>query len=84
VVSELFGNVGGSIVRRTARISSASYLAGWFSSGTRERKAAVRGGMIPVPGVSALTLVANPLRTLPVDVFDLSEWDISLGDLELL
>jgi hypothetical protein len=40
--------------------------------------------MIPVPGVSALTLVANPLRTLPVDVFDLSEWDISLGDLELL
>jgi hypothetical protein len=84
VVSELFGTGGGSIVRRAGRISNASYLAGWFSSGTPERKAAIRGGMIPVPGVSALTLVANPLRTLPVDVFDLSEWDISLGDLELL
>jgi GNAT superfamily N-acetyltransferase len=84
VVSELFGEAPAKVVRQAARASRAAYLAGWFSRGTPEWKAAVLGGMIPVPGVSALTLVANPLRSLPVDVLALSEWDISLGDLELL
>ena len=84
VVSELFGDRPSEAVRYAARVSRASYLAGWFSRGTPERNAALRGGMLPVPGVSALTLVANPLRDLPVDVMSLSEWDICLGDLELL
>ncbi|CAN5755086.1 hypothetical protein BH23ACT4_BH23ACT4_02970 [soil metagenome] len=84
VVSELFGERPSSAVRLAARISRASYLVGWFSRGTPERRAAFLGGMLPVPGVSALTLVANPLRDLPVDVLSLSEWDICLGDLELL
>lgn len=84
VVSELFGDRPASAVRRAARVSRASYLAGWFSRGTPERRAALLGGMLPVPGVSALTLVANPLRELSVDVMSLPAWDISLGDLELL
>lgn len=84
VISELFGDRPSSAVRFAARISEASYLAGWFSRGTPEWKGALGGGMIPVPGVSALTLVAKPLRDLSVDVLSLSEWDISLGDLELL
>ncbi len=84
VVSELFGDRPSGAVRSAARLSRAAYLAGWFSRGTPERNAALRGGMVPVPGVSALTLVANPLRDLPVDVLSLSEWDICLGDLELL
>jgi hypothetical protein len=32
----------------------------------------------------SLTLMARPLRDLPVDVLDPGAWDISLGDLELL
>lgn len=84
VVSELLGRASAKLVREAARVSRASYLVAWFSRSTPEWKAAVLGGMIPVPGVSALTLVANPLRSLPVDVMSLSKWDISLGDLELL
>ncbi len=84
VVSELFGQRPSAAVRAAARVSRASYLAGWFSRGTPERRAALLGGMVPVPGVSALSLVANPLRELPVDMLSLAEWDISLGDLELL
>lgn len=84
VVSELFGDRPSAAVRFAARVSRASYLAGWFSRGTPEWKGALGGGMIPIPGISALSLVANPLRHLSVDVLSLSEWDISLGDLELL
>jgi hypothetical protein len=40
--------------------------------------------MIPVPGRRSLTLVANPLRELPIDVFELANWDLALSDLELL
>jgi hypothetical protein len=84
VVSELFGDRPSAAVRFSARVSRASYLAGWFSRGTPEWRGALVGGMMPVPGISALSLVANPLRHLSVDVLSLSEWDISLGDLELL
>ena len=40
--------------------------------------------MLPVPRIRSLTLVANPLRELPIDVFDLPNWDLAMSDLELL
>lgn len=84
VISELFGEHPASIVRRAARVSRAAYMAAWFSPATAERREAIRGGLIPVPRIRALTLMARPLRPLPVDVLNLNNWDISLGDLELL
>jgi hypothetical protein len=59
-------------------------MAGFFAKGTPERAAAVAGGMIPVPGVQALRLVALPLADVDIDVFDLGCWDIATSDLELL
>ena len=84
VISELAGEKPASAVRRVSRIARARYIAAWFSPGTPERRAAVAGGVLPVPGMKALTLVANPLRELPVDVTAIDTWDLSLGDLELL
>jgi hypothetical protein len=72
------------MVREVARISRASYLAAWFSPATAERNGLIRGGLLPVPGVRALTLMARPLRPLPLDVLAMEAWDIALGDLELL
>ena len=59
-------------------------MAGWFSPGSPERVSAFRAGLIPIPGVTALTLMALPLRELPIDISQLRSWDFSLGDLELL
>jgi len=84
VVSELLGPAGGGLVRDVARVARAAYLAAWFSPGGPERRAAVRGAIVPVPRMRSLTLMARPLRDLPVNVLDLGAWDISLGDLELL
>jgi hypothetical protein len=84
VVSDLLGDAPPRLIRDVARKSRARYLAGWFSGGTPERRAAQRGGMIPVPGKKSLLLVANPLRDLPIDAFDITNWDIALSDLELL
>ena len=58
--------------------------SGWFSAGTPERKAALRAGLIPVPGLTPLTLMARPLHDLDLDVFDMSNWDLAISDLELL
>lgn len=84
VVSDLLGLPSGMAVRKLARRSRARYLAGWFSPRSPERRAAILGGMLPVPGIRSLTLVANPLRELSIDVFDISNWDLAMSDLELL
>lgn len=84
VLSDLLGGAGSGAVRRAAASHHASYLAGWFSPGSPERGAAQRGGMIPVPGLKALTLVALPLARLEIDPLDLRSWDIATSDLELL
>ena len=84
VVSDLLDGAGPSTVRMVAKQARAAYLAAWFSVGSPERRAALRGGMLPVPRSRVLTLVANPLRELPVDVFQLSNWDLAISDLELL
>lgn len=84
VVSELIGPTANRAISLTARDSTSGYLIGWFSSGTPERRQAVRAGMLPVPLVSSLNLVARPLSDCGVDVLDLANWDLALSDLELL
>lgn len=84
VVSEMFGTRSRKLLRTLGRTTNAAYMVGWFSAGSPERAAALRSGLIPVPGIRALTLFARPLRELTTDVSDLRAWDISLGDLELL
>jgi hypothetical protein len=44
----------------------------------------MRAGLMPVPGVRPLTLMARPLGELDVDVLDMSSWDLAVSDLELL
>lgn len=83
VISELAGtgsHRAAALLRATA---SPDYTVAWFSTGAVERRWALRSGIIPVPGLRALTLMARPLRDLPVDLA-WSNWDLSLGDLELL
>jgi len=40
--------------------------------------------MLAVPGVAALQLVAHPLDSLDIDVFNPESWRLALSDLELL
>jgi GNAT superfamily N-acetyltransferase len=84
VLSDLLGTAGSPEVRKAARSNRARYMAGFFSKGSPERRSAVAGGMIPVPGMQTLSLVALPLTSVDIDVFDLGCWDIATSDLELL
>lgn len=84
VMSELLGDKAPSSARQLIKSLRPAYTAAWFSEGTPERRRAKRAGLIPVPRVSALTLVARPLRDLPLDVSDPGNWHLGLGDLELL
>lgn len=84
IISELLGPSTRKAVRRVIRTSRAGYEVAWFTAGSPERRAAVTAGMIPLPWLTALTLVARPLRRLPVDVTQMDSWDLALGDLELL
>ena len=84
VISDILGKPDHRLFRRLARSARTRYLAGWFSPSNPERRTAIRGGLIPVPGLKTLQLVARPLRDLPIDVFDLRSWDIATSDLELL
>ncbi|MGH8951216.1 MAG: GNAT family N-acetyltransferase [Acidimicrobiia bacterium] len=84
VLADVFGPRPGRAMRRAGRRSKSEYLATWFSPHTPERRAAVQSGLIPVPGVTALTLMARPLRNLEVDVASMTSWDLAISDLELL
>ncbi len=84
VLSEVLGDVDPSLFREVARRSTSRYVATWFSPSAPERRLARRALYASVPGLRTLTLVARPLRPLPVDVFDLQNWDLSVSDLELL
>jgi hypothetical protein len=84
VVADVFGVRPVSAIRAAIRRSRAGYVAAWFSPGSPERAAAVRSGLVPVPGVTALTLMAKPLRDLDVDVTSMASWDLAISDLELL
>jgi hypothetical protein len=84
VVSDVFGPRPEAAIGAAWRAGRSHYLAGWFSAGSPERRAAVRRGMVPVPRLRTLTLVARPLRALPVPVGSLAAWDLASSDLELL
>ena len=84
VVSDLIGSPSPGVVRRAAGHSRTRYLAGWFTPGSPERRTAIAGGMVPVPWLQTLKLVALPLGELEVDPSDLREWDLATSDLELL
>ena len=84
VLSDLLGGAGRRAISRAAATNRGSYLAGFFSKGSPERSAAVRAGMLPVPRLKTLQLVAMPLGELDTDPFDLRSWDIATSDLELL
>jgi hypothetical protein len=84
IVSELVGADGHRAIAAAAKRSQAAYFVAWFSQGSPERRQAVRAGMIPLPRVAALNLVARPLSPMAVDVFDIANWDLALSDLELL
>jgi hypothetical protein len=84
VISDIIGRADRQAVSAIAQRARAAYIAGWFSPRSPERRAALLAGMMPVPGLRSLTLVARPLRELPIDVFSLANWDLALSDLELL
>jgi hypothetical protein len=84
VLSDLVGDAASTEVRNAARANRARYMAGFFSKGSPERSSAMAAGMIPVPRIKALQLVALPLTDVDIDVFDLGCWDIATSDLELL
>ena len=83
VISDLAGRGSHEAVSRLRTATRPDYTVSWFSQGAVERGWAIRSGMIPVPGLKALTLMARPLRDLPVDLA-WKNWDFSIGDLELL
>jgi GNAT superfamily N-acetyltransferase len=84
LVADVFGPAKTRAIRAAVRRARTAYVAAWFSKGTPERRAAIRCGLLPVPGVSPLVLMARPLRDSIPDVASLDCWDLSLGDLELL
>lgn len=84
VISDLFGDEFSRAARLAARSARTAYSASWFSKGSPERLALLRGGFVPVPGMSALTLMARPLVDLDFEFKSMAEWDLALSDLELL
>jgi GNAT superfamily N-acetyltransferase len=84
IVGDVYGPRPRAALREAARKSRSGYVAAWFSPGSPERAAAIRSGLVPVPGVTALTLMARPLRDLDIDVTSMASWDLAISDLELL
>lgn len=84
VLSDVFGRAPERAIGAVLAASRAAYVAGWFSADSPERRAAARRGLLPVPKLTTLKIVARPLRPLPVDVGTLAAWDFASSDLELL
>ena len=84
VLSDVFGADPAAAIRAAVARNRSAYLAAWFSAGSPERAAAVRSGVLPVPKMRTLTLVANPLRPIDARITALSGWDFASSDLELL
>ena len=83
VVADIFGDPAQGMAAATHSARSA-YLATWFSKGSPERAAAVRRGFIPVPGMTALTLVMRPLSDVADTLENMGAWDVAVSDFELL
>jgi GNAT superfamily N-acetyltransferase len=69
------------LLRRVAHGADVDHLTCSFPPRSVQARAATRAGFLRSP--EGLTLVANPLEELPVDVFSLDSWSFSLGDLEV-
>jgi GNAT superfamily N-acetyltransferase len=83
LISEVYGQGMSQTVWRCRRLARTSYVGAFFSKGSPERTAIQRAAFVPVPGAT-MTLMVRPLRSLELDATDLRNWDLSLGDLELL
>lgn len=84
VVSDVIGSAVRPALKKVVKESTADYVVAWHNKGSPERRAALSVGLLPVPRLKVLTLVANPLADVPEVSGDLNSWDLSLGDLELL
>lgn len=85
VISDLYGHDLVTALKMVRALSHrANYLIASFPDGSPERAAVLSSGLYRVPWISALDLHAYPLAELPVDPTELGNWDIGLGDLELL
>jgi GNAT superfamily N-acetyltransferase len=69
------------LLRRVVREADVDHLTCSFPGGSVQARAATRAGFLPSP--EGLTLVANPLGDVAVDVFSLDSWSLTLGDLEV-
>lgn len=84
IVSDALGPDPTEAVRATVSSSKADYEIAAFPSRSPGRHAARRAGMISVPMVAALRLVAHPLDALDIDVLNPKTWRLALSDVELL
>lgn len=84
VISDVWGSDPSQPMRFAVQAARGDYVVGTFPKGSPARQAATLAGMWPVPGVTALTLVALPLRELNFDVGDIEGWRVTMSDLELL
>lgn len=83
LLSELYGEGMAHTIWRARNRARSSYVGVYFTPGSPERRAVLRSGFVPVPGAT-MTLMVRPLRQLDFDPTDVGQWDLSLGDLELL
>ena len=84
VISDTLGPDPTKAVRWAVRGSKADYDSASFPPGSPGRQASRRAGMLPVPGVAALRLVARPVEALEIDVLNPKSWRLALSDVELL
>jgi GNAT superfamily N-acetyltransferase len=84
LVSDVAGPEPAVVLKSSIRSARTAYVATWFSEVSPERAAARSAGFMSPRGVTALTLMARPLRPLATDATNLMHWDLALGDLELL
>jgi GNAT superfamily N-acetyltransferase len=83
-ISDVYGEHQAAAMRAARRSATGSYVVCSFPPHSRERGAALRSGLIPLPGVHALTLVARPLVELDIDPLTMASWHLTLSDVELL
>ena len=84
VISDALGASPTEAVRAAVRGSKADYDVASFPPGSPGRHAVRRAGMLPIPGVAALRLVARPIDALDIDVLNPESWRLALSDVELL
>jgi len=84
VISDALGPDPTEAVRSAVAGSKAAYDIASFPVGSPGRQATRRAGLLTVPMVAALRLVARPIDSLDIDVLDPASWRLALSDVELL